>query len=146
MSATLRLVGNCLWLHFQQLVPTLWFELYVTVDQLCGVKMQLQGVAPDQQSTSSSTDVSQSVSSTTSLNDDNHGNCINNASYHESGQLSLFHAVVRMIAMVEGGILDPNDPEFGFAVNDALYGILINKTHRLVYTRQFGLRLVDFIE
>jgi len=50
------------------------------------------------------------------------------------------------MALVEGGILDPDDPEFGFAVNDALYGVRINRTHRLVYTRQYGLRLIDFID
>jgi len=96
---------------------------------------------PNQQLTGSSTDLSQSASSTTSLFEDNH---IGNASNHESGR--LFHAIVRMIALIEGGIIKPDDPEYGFAVNDALYGILINKTHRLVYTRQFGLRLVEFID
>ena len=111
--------------------------------------MRLQGVKPNHQSTSSSADVSQSTSSVTSLSsqsDDNIGNYVNNASNQETSRPSLFHAVVRMIAMAEGGIIDPNDPEFGFATNDALYGILINKTHRLVYTRPFGLRLVQLIE
>ena len=99
---------------------------------------------PAQQSTSSSNDVSQSASSATSLSEDNCS--IINPPNHESGRPSLFHAIVRMMALVEGGILEPNDPEFGFAVNDALYGIAINKTHRLVYTRQYGLRLLEFIE
>lgn len=112
------------------------------------VKLQLQGVAANQQSTStiSSADVSQSASSATSVSEDHVGSHINNASNLESGRPSLFHAVVRMIALVEGGIIEPTDPELGFAVNDALYGILINKTHRLVYTRQFGLRLVQLLE
>jgi len=107
--------------------------------------MQPQG-STVKQSTSSSTDVSQSTSSATSLSDDNAGSNNNSSAAVESGGPSLFHAVIRMIALVEGGIIDPNDPELGFAVNDALYGILINKTHRLVYTRQFGLRLVQLID
>jgi len=106
--------------------------------------MQLQGAMANLQSAGSSTDVSKSASSTTSLSEDIQGNFINSASNRESGP-SLFHAIVRMIAVVEGGILDPNDPEYGFGVNDALYGILINKNHRLVYTRQYGLRMVDII-
>jgi len=106
--------------------------------------MQMQGVGPSQQLT----DVSQSASSATSLSEDiNLDNYISSASNHEPpSRPQLFHAVVRMIALVEGGILEPSDPEFGFAVNDALYGILVNSTHRLVYTRQFGLRLVEFID
>ena len=100
----------------------------------------------NQQSMSSSTDVSQSTSSARSVSEDNVGSHINNATNLESGRPSLFHAVVRMIALVEGGIIAPTDPELGFAVNDALYGILINKTHRLVYTRQFGLRLVQLLD
>lgn len=106
--------------------------------------MQVQGAT---QSAGSSADVSKSASSSTSLAEDVTDNLTSGPSTRESGAgLSLFHAVVRMIATVEGGILDPADPEFGFGVNDALYGILINRTHRLVYTRQFGLRLVDIIE
>jgi hypothetical protein len=58
---------------------------------------------------------------------------------------SLFHSVVRMMALVEGGIIEHGDPEFGFAVNDALYGILLNKEYRIVYTQQYGLQVIDFI-
>jgi len=107
--------------------------------------MQLHGAAQNLQSTGSSTDVAKSASSTTDLSEDNEGNFAHSASNRERG-LSLFHAVVRMIATAEGGIVDPADPELGFGINDALYGILINKAHRLVYTRQYGLRLVDIID
>jgi hypothetical protein len=59
----------------------------------------------------------------------------------------LFHAVIRMIALVEGGgLVDRNGTEFGIAVADANYGMQINGSHRLVYTRQFGLQLIDFVE
>jgi len=109
-------------------------------------KIQLQGALENLRSAGSSTDASKSASSTTSLTEDMMDVLASRTSNRESGAgPSLFHAVIRMIAAAEGGILDPADPEFGFGVNDALYGILINKTHRLVYTRQFGLRLVDII-
>jgi len=126
----------------------MWLKSYglrLRVTAALLVKIQLQDVAENQQSTSSSTDVSQSASSATTLSDDNIGNYMSSASGHESGRPSLFHAIVRMIALVEGGIIEPDDPEHGFAANDALYGILINKTHRLVYTHQYGLRLVELI-
>lgn len=59
----------------------------------------------------------------------------------------LFHAVIRMIALTEGGgMVDRNGPEFSIAVADANYGMQINGSHRLVYTRQFGLQLIDFID
>ena len=99
------------------------------------------------QSAGPSTDLLKSSSSTTSLSEDIHEYATDTSSNHEPGcGPSLFDAVVRMIATAEGGIIDPTDPEFSFGVNDALYGILINKTHRLVYTREFGLRLLDMIE
>jgi len=59
----------------------------------------------------------------------------------------LFHAVLRMIAMVEGGgLIDRNGLEFDIAVADANYGMLINDSRRLVYTRQYGLQLLEFTE
>ena len=48
-----------------------------------------------------------------------------------------------MIAVSEGDIISPSDPEFSVAVNDALYGILINTHSRLVYDDLVGLDLVD---
>jgi hypothetical protein len=52
-----------------------------------------------------------------------------------------------MIALVEGGgLVDRNGPEFGIAVADANYGMEINGSHRLVYTRKFGLQLIDFVD
>ena len=60
---------------------------------------------------------------------------------------ALFHAVVRMIALVEGGgLVDRDGPEFDIAVADANYGMLINDSRRLVYTRQYGLQLLEFTD
>ena len=60
----------------------------------------------------------------------------------QGGARSLFHSTMSMIAVAEGGIIAPSEPEFDSAVNDALYGILINSTHRLVYDKDTGLDLV----
>ena len=67
------------------------------------------------------------------------------ASKDQRGTPTLFHTIVSMMAVVEGGIISPSDPEFGPAVNDALYGIVINGTQRLVYDKEVGLDLVNIV-
>jgi len=102
----------------------------------------------DSVSQSRSESITPTSSATSNLSEDSatgNNTCAQNHETSSRGP-ALFHAVVRMMALVEGGIVEPADPEFGFAVNDAMYGIIINKTHRLVYTRQYGLRLLDFID
>ena len=60
----------------------------------------------------------------------------------EPRQISLLQAVVDMVAVAEG-LVTSDDPEFGFAANNALYGININNDKRLVYDKEEGLDLVD---
>ena len=60
------------------------------------------------------------------------------------GKLSLFRAIINMIAVTEGGIVDKSHPEFPTATTDALYGIYVNRNSRLIYDRTYGLEFVDF--
>ena len=55
----------------------------------------------------------------------------------------LFHAIIDMMAVAEGGIIHSSDPEFNSAVSNALYGILINGDSRIIYDKVLGLDIVD---
>lgn len=57
---------------------------------------------------------------------------------------TLFQAIIDMVAVKEGGIITPDHPRFSSAVNDSLYGILINGTHRLVYDKDIGLDIEEY--
>ena len=71
-------------------------------------------------------------------------NVVNESEKAESAprQMSLLRAIVDMVAVAEGGIVNPKDPEFTFSANNALYGININNESRLVYDKDNGLELV----
>ena len=59
---------------------------------------------------------------------------------------SLFYSIIDMMAMAEGGIISASDPEYGPAVSNALYGILINERSRITYDKVLGLEIQDFEE
>ena len=67
------------------------------------------------------------------------------ASPNQSSKLrqpTLFHTIINMVAMSEGGLLSSDHPEYTSACNDALYGILINKSHRMIYDKDYSLDLL----
>ena len=60
----------------------------------------------------------------------------------EPPPMTLFRAIINMIAVAEGGIMSPQDPDFQSATNDALYGINMNGNTRLIYNKETGLEFV----
>ncbi len=61
---------------------------------------------------------------------------------------TLFHTIVNMMAVPHSGIIPLSSRELETAASDALYGILINGNHRLIYSadpKDLGLELVDIV-
>ena len=48
-----------------------------------------------------------------------------------------------MIASVEGHIMETSSSPFQSSIDNALYGILINNSKRLIYDPHLGLDLMD---
>lgn len=62
--------------------------------------------------------------------------------HKDDSDVTLFSDIINMICVAEGGIMDRDDPQYSDAVNNALYGIIINGKSRLVYDKGTGLNLV----
>lgn len=53
----------------------------------------------------------------------------------------IFHVMISMMALEEGGLIKPTDEDFDIAVKGKMYGIKLNDNRTLIYTKEYGFDL-----